>query len=810
MASFPTRSLKLYNGSDALPIIDYTDDTIWEETEFGAAAYNGDAATGTWKLRDEGGLITDWTAPGRYLSAHNVVKLTVGSNTLFNGRIAARDRSRGRQTVGRAAEYTATLGDANEHLRGIIVHNWIRGAETDVARVQGLVAAYLSGSPRATTNLNGSNSNLLVVGSNTVSLPAKTYIGVTPYEILQELAETADKEMFVTVDDELAYFGHDHAGYASTFRISDDPADLNATTCVPINPSASGESRETLTALRTYWGSDQTDRTFQVTNTSRMITTDYWEDVFFDADSVNVTEAQARTNAIFAQRRLDDISLTVTIGAPGTDKGQPMSGDDIYKIKAGQLIQFKSLAARGGREANGTYSGDAFLTTRIREIVWTFTDASDQYWATLTLERPKLNLSGRGKGQPKATVPKSAVSNSTACNALAVSEMTSIAVTNGDAENGSGTQWSGGDGYSTTIHHAGARSYGFTSTADGTITYTFPSGQTFEGGKRYVIDVWARIAGTGTSNTKKFGVASGDEATDVGNEITSETGNDGNNWARHRICWTPSADRTGVRFSHRFTQTPASAFHLDDLVLYSVTEDTPEDIAETPSPGSDSCFARCDHTHGHPYIAGSTTHTKHSAASITFTPTGTIDSTDVQAAIAEVASESAGGALAQAYVGYNVVGGTAETATAKRMIVKKVTLANACLLTDIEAYFDTVTNGSSPQGFTVAVFEDNAGTPDKLLQFNSDDSFIVPETPANTHGTRWLGKSIGRWLPAGDYWIGAMIWVVSTLRFYKDGSGADRYFTSTSGAASPVVADAGFYTVTTTTDRYSIRANTIR
>ena len=44
------------------------------------------------------------------------------------------------------------------------------------------------------------------------------------------------------------------------------------------------------------------------------------------------------------------------------------------------------------------------------------------------------------------------------------------------------------------------------------------------------------------------------------------------------------------------------------------------------------------------------------------------------------------------------------------------------------------------------------------------------------------------------------------LRIRKDGSGSDRYYDS----GGYWLADWGFYGPTTTTDRYSIRANTVR
>src|SRR3990167_274464 len=236
-----TKTLTIYNGTDLTPANDYTNDIDWQQTELPNMASYGEAAAGTIVIRDESGVIPDNVAPKKFLSSHSVIVCTVGSNTLFRGREAYLDQYRGRQKAGRANEVTLTSEDANSHLGLIIVHNWVRGAETDVARVQGLMASYLSGSPRATTNLNG--SNLVITGSNAISPPAKTYSGVTPYEILQELANTTDKEMFVTVDNELAYFGHDYTGYDSSLRISDDPADANATTYAPWNPRAEYQSR---------------------------------------------------------------------------------------------------------------------------------------------------------------------------------------------------------------------------------------------------------------------------------------------------------------------------------------------------------------------------------------------------------------------------------------------------------------------------------------------------------------------------------------------------------------------------------------
>jgi len=392
----PTRSLKVYNGSDATPVTDVTDRTDWPGTELSVMANAGEAAAGTWLMRDETGTIPDFLAPGELVDSHNVIVALVGSNTLFRGRIAADEHFRGRQKAGRAKEISFTLEDQNSHLRGIIIHEWIRPAETDAARAQALVAAYLSGAPRATTNLNG--SNLIITGSNAISLPAKTYSGVTPYDVMQELASNADKEMFVSIDNDLAYFGHDYTGYVSLLRVSDDPADQNANTYPPINPHGFEFGRQKLSALRVYYGSDVTQSTVRVSNALEP-RFDYWEDVFWDSESVTPEQAEARAQKMLDYRSTDDVNYTCSIG--------PLSGDDIWKIKPGQQINFKSRAARGGRNANGTYSGDNFLTTRVRQINWTM-PAEDIYFARLEIERPKRTQAPGTGNQALATQPRPA------------------------------------------------------------------------------------------------------------------------------------------------------------------------------------------------------------------------------------------------------------------------------------------------------------------------------------------------------------------------------------------------------------------
>jgi hypothetical protein len=202
----------------------------------------------------------------------------------------------------------------------------------------------------------------------------------------------------------------------------------------------------------------------------------------------------------------------------------------------------------------------------------------------------------------------------------------------------------------------------------------------------------------------------------------------------------------------------------------------------------------------------------HAASAVSIVDAGAyFTGTEVEAALQELgAGGGGGGGLTQAYVGYNTAGGTIESWTANRVFAKKITLANDALITDIEAYVDQGGGDDSVADMMVALFEDNAGTPRYLLshQHNPTQAAHVLDTTSGGGGhqnPRWLGLPIGRWCPAGDYWIAAMA-TSSRMRIYKDASGSDRYYTAT----GTWLADWGFYAATTTTDRYSIRANTIR
>jgi hypothetical protein len=225
------RSFKIYQGEDETPVYDLTDPTsnvhvIWEEIEAGGRAFRGESTTNSIRIRDE------------QAETGNSADLPVGLTNLSlsrgsrwewldgpdgsevrmaAGRIGTKDYTRGRQKADRAREVDVQAGDRNEELQDIIVDDWARPEETDVARVLALLADYLDGSPRPTTVI----ADTWVAAGNTITLPARTYDGTSPHGVLTEIASVANKGFFVTVDDALWYDTEDSTAYVAGLRISD-------------------------------------------------------------------------------------------------------------------------------------------------------------------------------------------------------------------------------------------------------------------------------------------------------------------------------------------------------------------------------------------------------------------------------------------------------------------------------------------------------------------------------------------------------------------------------------------------------------
>lgn len=190
------------------------------------------------------------------------------------------------------------------------------------------------------------------------------------------------------------------------------------------------------------------------------------------------------------------------------------------------------------------------------------------------------------------------------CNALADNQLTAGTAANGGVESGASIQWSGGS-VSTSMKHAGTN--GYSRSGDGTLVYTFDPTQVFSAGVRYVVDLWSRYANDHLSTVVTFGNGTDEEsntftgaagADPVGTFIETETGADGEQWARIRACWTPSADRTGVSVEVT-ADVNSGNWAVDDLALYTTSS--------TSLAGTSGEAARCDHQHHYAELIGSPT-----------------------------------------------------------------------------------------------------------------------------------------------------------------------------------------------------------
>jgi hypothetical protein len=240
-----TRSFKIYQGEDETPEYDLTDPTanvhvIWDEIEAGGRAFRGESTTSSIPIRDEQAVTGNSADLPMGLTN---VSLSRGSKwewlenvgdanetRMAVGRIGTKDYSRGRQKADRAREVVMQGGDRNEELQDIIIDDWVRPEESDVTRVLALLTDYLDGTPRATTVI----ASTYVATGGTVTMAAKTYDGTNPKAVLDEIASYANKEYFVTIDDELWYDTGDSLTYPAGIKISDRLDELDTEgTCTP-------------------------------------------------------------------------------------------------------------------------------------------------------------------------------------------------------------------------------------------------------------------------------------------------------------------------------------------------------------------------------------------------------------------------------------------------------------------------------------------------------------------------------------------------------------------------------------------------
>ena len=172
------------------------------------------------------------------------------------------------------------------------------------------------------------------------------------------------------------------------------------------------------------------------------------------------------------------------------------------------------------------------------------------------------------------------------------------------------------------------------------------------------------------------------------------------------------------------------------------------------------------------------------------------------------AASGGGGSLTHTYLGYNTAGGSTETMTQNRVYMKKITLSTGQTILSIDAYL-TGQAGDHVGGLGVAVFSDSTGSPLRVRkQAPAVSASVLLESATSTPVARWIGVPINYYNDSGgsqDVWIAVQDVSPFPNVIAYDTSGTDRYYT----AGGAWMTDAGFTTVTTGTNKYSIRADVV-
>jgi fructose-specific component phosphotransferase system IIB-like protein len=169
----------------------------------------------------------------------------------------------------------------------------------------------------------------------------------------------------------------------------------------------------------------------------------------------------------------------------------------------------------------------------------------------------------------------------------------------------------------------------------------------------------------------------------------------------------------------------------------------------------------------------------------------------------------AGGGVTHSYAGYNAIGGSTENVGDLRQYMKKITLASAAEISSIGMYLKQITAGEII-AMAVGLLDDAAGSPGKVIAIgqsanaSSGQSAFLSTANGSAGAARWVHMPLGFWATAADYWLVVCLDLatVNSHQVYFD-SGSDRYFTN--GLLR--ITDSGWTTVTTSSNKYSIRAD---
>lgn len=322
-----TLVLEIASNAAASAWTDITDAMKRDGSQFGGMAHDCEVGTGS-------GFDLDDDVAAIDLPTRRVVRATETATSpdtvIFRGRMTDKGSGRGQMPIGDARQFDVSLDDANSHLRGIVVDGWKRPAEDASVRVLALHAAFLNGSPRASTDL----ATTYVTSSGDIELPKQTYEQTDPAGVLQDICRAAGKEAFVTEDAELYYGPSDSTDYAAGLSITDDDPDLE-TEFPPIwDNGAPGtyEGNEFYTGVLMRYGKNK-----KVTRIRADVEEahDHWRTSTSDSTGA-LTIARRKADTILDNQARDEFRAACSILLPA---------EKIDLVKPGHTLSFRAAAA---------------------------------------------------------------------------------------------------------------------------------------------------------------------------------------------------------------------------------------------------------------------------------------------------------------------------------------------------------------------------------------------------------------------------------------------------------------------------------
>lgn len=354
------------------------------------------------------------------VNAHNVVWITEDASGverwIHRGRVARKEFGRGAYRAGNSRTVTVYSDDGNVDLNGLaLTEPWPRGEETGTNRLIALDAAFLSGSPRLTTDITiarkATTGHLVVPHpvDGEVTMPAKTYeAGTDLMEIIRDCAETEGQAWGVVIH-------HDGGSHLCMLYCEEDDWDA-----YPCTLSIDDVAPDELTAFRPHWrqgaalledgqdvlstavaryGVEGDNDAYVVEHVqANADKNDYWAGAINDATSVTQAQALIRAGHLRAGRANEHRTTAVSIILPASK---------VHLVEAGMSISIRSSAARA-EEGLGNFVTRRIASAKKEPKAPDPSDAGElHYWVHMELARPeKIARERRGvRRTPKAPSP---------------------------------------------------------------------------------------------------------------------------------------------------------------------------------------------------------------------------------------------------------------------------------------------------------------------------------------------------------------------------------------------------------------------